>query len=134
MRHIVVFVLALTIPGCAFFDKKPLADKPLVSCVKAPAALVDTCKGAVDVLNKTNLLVASINDGIGRSFDAGTLTKDQAKKYRARTKTADDQLDHVYALVTDADFANASIQAALVKALVDALNREVAAQIAKGVK
>ena len=121
--------------GCPLLERKPLADKPLVSCVKAPAILVDTCKETVDILNKTNLLVASINDGVNKAaFTDKTMTVEQARKYRARTKTADEQLDHVYDLVIAADFSNASIQASIVKVLVDTLNREVASQIAKGAK
>lgn len=121
---------SLTFAGCALFQSAPLAKNQLVTCANSNATVTETCNHAVDVLEKANVLLASVNDTIDSNYLAKTLTKDQALAYRARTKEADAQIDKALDLLTSAQFGDALSQANVTKALIEALDREIAAQLA----
>lgn len=132
MRYLIV-VLAL-LSGCALFQKAPLSNKQYVSCANPSSAVTENCNAAVDIFEKTNLLVAAINTAIDDNFNSKLLTLDQVKGYRARTKQADVELDAALLALNKFNYSEVISRANATKFLLDALNREVAAQIAKGAK
>lgn len=134
MKYLFTLFLVFTLSGCALFSKERLATKTIVSCANPDRAIAEACNIAVDTIEKANILAASINTAIDDSFNAKTITRDQALSYRARTKQADEALDSAIVFLKRADYSTALNKANLTKALLEALNREVAAQVAKGQK
>lgn len=132
MKAIALVAVVLLLSGCALFSKEKLAARPLVSCANANQAIADVCNAAVDAVEKANVLAASINTGLDDSFHAKTLTKAQAQSYRDRTKQADEILDKATTALKNANYSLALNQATVTKALLEALNREIAAELAKG--
>lgn len=132
MKRLCYLLLALVLSGCALFSKEKLAAKPLISCANANKTIEASCNAAVDAVEKANILAASINTAIDDSFNNKTMTKDQATKYRVRTKEADAALDEATKMIQNAEYSFALNKATLTKALLDKLNQEVAAQLAKG--
>lgn len=130
-----IFAIAILLPllsGCALFSKEKLALKPLVSCANASQTITDACNAAVDMIEKANILAASINTGLEESYDSKLLTKAQTQAYRDRTKQADVALDEATAALKSANYSIALSKASVTKALLEAINREVAAEVAKG--
>ncbi len=120
------------LPGCAIFSKEPLAKKQLVSCANPNPSITAVCNEAVDMVEKSNILVAMINTSVDNQFNAKLLTKSQAQGYRDRTKQADAQLDNATKSIQSFNFSTALTQANATKFLLEALEKEVAAQVAKG--
>jgi len=132
IRLFVVLVLTVLVDSCALFQKEPLAKVQLISCANPNPTVTTTCNQVVDVLEKTNLLVASINTAIDDKFNAKLLTKVQAQGFRDKTKQADKELDSVLDSIKNFNFSTALTQANATKFLLEALDKELAAQIAKG--
>jgi len=131
MKYLILAII-LVFPGCALFSKDKLAAKPLVSCANVNKTIEASCNAAVDAIEKANILAASINTAIDDKFNAKLLTKSQAQVYRDRTKQADKALDEGTKALKDANFSVALNQANVTKALLQALDKEIAAQVAKG--
>lgn len=134
MKRLCYLLLAIALSGCALFSKDRLATKQIVSCANANKTIEASCNAAVDAVEKANILAASINTGIDDSLNARTLTKAQAQAYRDRTKQADTALDAASKAIKDANYSIALNQATVTKALLEAMNREIASEIAKGQK
>lgn len=132
MRHLLLLILTLSLQGCALFSKEKLSAKPLVSCANANKTIEASCNAAVDAVEKANILTASINTAIDDRLNARTITKAQAQSYRDRTKQADVALDDATKMIQNAEYSFALNKATLTKAILDKLNEEVAAQVAKG--
>ncbi len=134
MRTLLLCLLAIALNGCALFSKEKLAAKPIAYCANADQTLRDACNAAVDAIEKADILAASINTGLDDSFNTGLLTRAQALAYREKTKQADRALDEAGKLVRIGIFSLALNQATVTKTLLEALNKEIAAELAKGVK
>lgn len=134
MRTLLLCLLAIALNGCALFSKEKLAAKPIAYCANADQTLRDACNAAVDAIEKADILAASINTGLDDSFNTGLLTRAQALAYREKTKQADRALDEAGKLVRIGSFSLALNQATVTKTLLEALNKEIAAELAKGVK
>jgi len=136
MKKVLIAVFAaLALSGCALMQKAPLVDVQLAVCKAAPAGLTATCNEAVDILEKSSILLASINDAVDhQSFIAKTMSREDALVWRANTKAADAKLDDVATALNKFDYTNALTQANLTKLLIETLNEELAKQVAKGAK
>src|SRR5258706_10216143 len=134
MRTLLLCLLAIALNGCAIFSKEKLAAKPIAYCANEDQTLRDACNAAVDAIEKADILAASINTGLDDSFNTGLLTRAQALAYREKTKQADRALDEAGKLVRIGSFSLALNQATVTKTLLEALNKEIAAELAKGVK
>ena len=125
------FALLTGLGACALFSSKPLVSHELLVCINAPASLSGTCNTAADVLNKANVLLASIDTTIKSNVDAKVWPKAVAQGYLDRSKAAGAKLDAAYQVLSQGNFSDALSQANLVNDLIVALQREVAAQAAK---
>jgi hypothetical protein len=134
MRLLLFLVVALSLSGCALFSKEKLAAKPLVACASPDAAMAKLCNDAVDAVEKANILSASVNTAIDNGYLGKTLTQEQARAYRVKTKQADKVLDEAQDALNDFNFSGALTKANATKLLLDTLNKEIAAQVAKGQK
>lgn len=132
MRNIALAVaLAFALSGCALFSNEKLAAKEIAYCANANQTIQDACNSAVDMLEKADILASAINTGIDDSYNSKLLTKEQALGFRARTKQADAALDDAADAIRASNFTIALNKATVTKALLEALNREVAAEVAK---
>lgn len=131
----VALACASAFGGCALFQATLLTTQSTVECGKVPAALLASCNKAVDVIEKSSVLLAAVNTTVDNGLLAGTLLKAQALAYRAKTKKADVDLDTAYDSLVKLDIAGGLTQANLVNDALVALQKEVAAEIAaKGAK
>lgn len=126
----VLLALAL-LAGCALFQSAPLTTQQTVECGKAAAQLQVTCNTAVDAIEKSSVLLAAINTTLDDALKAKTLLKVEVASYRALTKKADADLDTAWASLVKLDFTAGLTKANLVNDALLALQKEVAAQIAK---
>ena len=134
MRKFLVLLALTLVTGCALFEpyQAPVSNKPAVVCQAFNGDAATACAQAGDVIIKAYVTLAALDQDIAQTAPAGIWTKAQAQSYLDQSKAAHAKLDAAWDVYSTGNYAAALDQANLTMTLITALEKQVAAEAAKG--
>lgn len=137
MKKIVLvtaIALQVLIPACAVFApySAPITTVDPKVCLALPEQAKPICKDAADTLLKGYATLAGHNGRIAQKKEAGIYTREQAQGYLDQSIAARKELDKAKGAFLSGDYNGALSSANLTNLAINALEKELTKQAAKG--